>query len=104
MKYIQTFEGFLNESVVDPMDHKALQKLFMGHPATIETGDADGRDYNKFVKVSTANMTDDVKNKIIKSIQSLKFDGVAKNNVDAKPNNGGGITLVVKYFDDEDMF
>ena len=77
MKNLQSFEEFVNENLnesFDPMKPTSLKKLFKGFPVEFSVGDADGRDYNKYIKMWTTNMKDSDKENIMRTIQSTKFN------------------------------
>ena len=102
---LDVIPGNVNESLdesVDVENQKSLIKLFGGYPVKIVTGDADGPDYNQYMKLSTSNMTsgykENIKDKIIKKVNNTKIKNASKKHI--APNNGGGLTLTIHYFDD----
>lgn len=111
MKYVPTFEEFINESkkthyeilamITNLQNNKDLTRIFRGYPITFKGGEADGRDYNAYIELTTYNMDDESIESTIRASRRVKLPGISSKNIHTAPNFGGGVTMVIKYFDEQ---
>ena len=108
MKSIKSFNQFINESVQDDLskwdEERVISLLNLPDDTRIEftRGDADGADYDTYMKIciygDSVKGTEN-KERLIRLIRSLGLRVFSS----VLPNNGGGLTWVIKYFEGKEI-
>lgn len=109
MKSIKSFNQFINESVKDDLskwDEERVKSLLnLSDDTRIEftRGDADGADYDTYMKICIYGESvkgNENKERLIRFIRGLKLRTSFSSVL---PNNGGGLTWVIKYFEGKEI-